>query len=248
MTGDGPPIDSAPRWLCLTAGVAAVFALFHVLSLALGSDRGQAGVVVGAVIIAATLAIERVWFGRGAPTAARELGLGRPRVVGMAVAGGVSGAVLLLVPLYILATGIPLTTMPGWLRLLPGLFAQGGVAEEVLFRGFLFGHLRVGRSFWRAAGLSMLPFSLAHVLMFFTMPWPVALAALLLSIVVSFPLAHLFELGGDTIWPPAVLHFVVQGTVKILVLPEAASVAFPLWWMAASAVMPWSVFLVPRRT
>jgi membrane protease YdiL (CAAX protease family) len=243
-----PRIDSTARWLCLTAGVAGVFALFHALALALGSDRGQAGVIVGAVVVAATLAIERVCFGRGIPTAAREVGLGRPRIIGLVVAAGACGALLLLIPLYMSATGIPLTTMPGWLWLLPGLFAQGGVAEEVLFRGFLFGHLRVGRPFWRAAWLSMLPFSLAHVPMFFTMPWPVALAALLLSIVLSFPLAHLFELGGATVWPPALLHFAVQGTVKVLALPEDAAVAFPMWWMAASAVIPWSVFLVPRRT
>jgi membrane protease YdiL (CAAX protease family) len=44
------------------------------------------------------------------------------------------------------------------------------VAEEVLFRGYLFGHLRRGRSFWRAAVLSMLPFVCVHLLLFFTMP------------------------------------------------------------------------------
>jgi len=29
-------------------------------------------------------------------------------------------------------------------------------------------------------------------------------AALLLSVVLSCPLAHMFELGGGTIWPPAI--------------------------------------------
>ena len=37
---------------------------------------------------------------------------------------------------------------PGWWWLLPGLFAQGGIAQEVLFRGYLFGRIRRGRSFW----------------------------------------------------------------------------------------------------
>jgi hypothetical protein len=47
------------------------------------------------------------------------------------------------------------------------------------------------------------------------MPWPVALAAVLLSVVLSLPFAHLFEVGGATIWAPALLH-----------------------WMAASALLP----------
>ena len=104
---------------------------------------------------------------------------------------------------------------------MPGLFAQAGIAEEVLFRGYLFGHLRRGRSFWRAALLSMLPFVAVHLLLFATMPWPIAAAALLLAVIVAFPLARLYELGGATIWAPALLHFVIQGTVKIVVFPEA---------------------------
>jgi len=127
---------------------------------------------------------------------------------------------------------------------LPGLFGQAGIAEEVLFRGYLFGHLRPGRSFWRAALLAMLPFALVHLLMFLTMPWPVALAALLLSIVLSFPLAHLFELGGRTVWPPALLHFVVQGTAKLVVMSGEEPSTFPIVWMGASAVLPMFVMLI----
>ena len=52
----------------------------------------------------------------------------------------------------------------------------------------------------------MLPFVAVHLLMFFTMPWPVAgLASLLLAVVISFPMAHLYELGNATIWAPALL-------------------------------------------
>ena len=80
------------------------------------------------------------------------------------------------------------------------------------------------------------------------MPWPVALAAILLSIVISFPLAYLFELGGHTVWGPALLHFVIQATVKVIVLPNPAE-SFALVWMIASAVVPLLVFAVklPQR-
>jgi hypothetical protein len=87
----------------------------------------------------------------------------------------------------------------------------------------------------------MLPFVAVHLILFLTMAWPVALASVLLAVIISFPLARLFELGGDTIWPPALLHFVIQGTVKVLVLPSGAE-SFALAWMAASAAIPLLVF------
>ena len=97
----------------------------------------------------------------------------------------------------------------------------------------------------RAASLATLPFAAVHLLMFLTMPWPVAAAALLLSLVLSFPLAALFELGGATIWPPAVVHFVVQGTVKVLSVSGESAAVFPLVWMAASALLPLPVLFHP---
>lgn len=84
--------------------------------------------------------------------------------------------------------------------------------------------------------------------MFATLPWPVALAAVALSAVIGFPLAHLFELGGNTVWPPALVHFAVQGAIKILEIPGDA--LLPILWMAASATIPWLAFLLrrPRET
>jgi hypothetical protein len=78
------------------------------------------------------------------------------------------------------------------------------------------------------------------------MAWPVALAALLLSLALSFPLAYLFELGGGTIWAPALLHFVVQRAVKVVVVSGGSPTIFPIVWMAASALLPYLAFLVPR--
>jgi membrane protease YdiL (CAAX protease family) len=129
---------------------------------------------------------------------------------------------------------------------LPGLFAQAGIAEEVLFRSYLFGQVRVGRTFWRAAALSMLPFVSVHLILFFSMAWPIALASVLLAVAISFPLAYLFELGGKTIWAPALLHFVIQATVKLLLFSHGAE-SFALAWMAASAIVPLLVFTVKAR-
>ena len=53
-------------------------------------------------------------------------------------------------------------------------------------------------------------------------------------------MAWLFELGGS-IWGAALLHWVVQGTVKIVVV-EGAELGFAATWMVASAVLPFAVF------
>ena len=239
-------IRTSSQWMRLLLGLCIVFAVFQWSAVTLGSDRGQAGLVVGALVVAATFSVERLLFDKRFLATVAALGLGRPRVVGLAVAGGICLLLVIGVLLFLRSTGTSAAVASDALLLAPGLFAQAGVAEEILFRGHLFGRLRRGRSFWRAAWLSMIPFVGVHLLLFFTMPLPVALAALLLSAVLSFPLAHLFELGGGTIWPAALLHFVVQGTVKVLVMSGPASSRFPFVWIALSAVLPMLAFVVSR--
>ncbi len=100
--------------------------------------------------------------------------------------------------------------------------------------------------YW-AYSSSSAPFVGVHLILFFSMPWPIAVASLLLAIVISFPLAYLFELGGKTIWAPAVLHFVIQATVKVVVFAHGAE-SFALAWMAASALVPLLIFTVKAPT
>jgi membrane protease YdiL (CAAX protease family) len=238
--------DSAPLHpLRLFLLVAAVFLLFHASAAAFGSDRGQYGLLVAGIVTGATIAIESRLTGRRPREAARLLGLGRPQRRGM-VAAGVVCALLLLIFAALRLLGVAITPLPGGAGLVYGLLAQAGVAEELLFRGFLFGHLRHGRTFGRAVLLSLPPFAAVHTLLFFTMPWPVALAAIGLSLVMSLPLSQLYELGGRTIWAPALLHAVAQGAIKLVVIPESAAVWLPVLWMAAAAVVPMLVFLFPR--
>jgi membrane protease YdiL (CAAX protease family) len=152
---------------------------------------------------------------------------------------------ILVVPAYFLLARTTPATHTGWGWLLPGLFAQAGVAEEVLFRAFLFGNLRRERTFWRAAVLATGPFLLVHLWLFVSLPWAVALASVLLSAAISFPLARLFDAGGGTIWGPALLHAVAQGVPKIVTTREGDA-AFALTWIACCAVLPYVVFLGPR--
>jgi membrane protease YdiL (CAAX protease family) len=222
-----------------------VYALFEIVARALGSDRGQAGVAVAVAVIGATAAVDR-WIGgpREEPWT-RRLGLGAPASAGVVLGGVACALLILVVPAYFALTRETPATHAGWGWLLPGLVAQAGVAEEVLFRAFLFGNLRRGRSFWKAAIVATGPFALVHLWLFVGQPWPVASAAVLLSVAISFPLARLFDAGGGTIWGPALLHAVVQGVPKI-VSADSGDATFGLTWIACSAVLPYVVFLAPR--
>jgi membrane protease YdiL (CAAX protease family) len=235
----------------LFLGLVVVFAMFDRVAAWTGSTYGQAGLLVGALVVAGVLLVERLLFHRPFARGARLVGLGRPAGTGMLAAVVVSLLLLAAFPLYAWLTGARLRLYPGWLLLLPGLFAQAGIAEEVLFRGYLFGHLRQGRGFWQAVLVAVPPFLAVHLPMFFYMPPAVAAAAVLTSLVISFPLARLFELGGGTIWAPALLHWVVQGAIKLLLVADRPSdpeqLRFTLIWLVLSMTLPWLAFAFGRR-
>jgi membrane protease YdiL (CAAX protease family) len=240
-------IETPAAWAKLLAGLTLVFLLFHGCAHWLGSDRGQAGLLVAAVVLATLLAVERLLLGASRRRAVHSLGLGTPDRRGMACALAVTAALLAVIPVFSAATGVPIPLSRGWAGFVPGLFAQAGIAEEALFRAYLFGHLRVTRTFWAAATLSLLPFVAVHLPLFFTMAWPLAAAALVLAAATALPFARLYDLGGATIWAPAVLHTVIQGTVKVIDVPEEWALRFALLWMAASAVLPFAVFAASPR-
>jgi len=65
---------------------------------------------------------------------------------------------------------------------------------------------------------------------------------LALGLFVVFGLFHWLA----TAWAPALLHFVIQGAPKIIVLPGDPAFLL-LVWMVASAVVPMLVFAVRGR-
>jgi membrane protease YdiL (CAAX protease family) len=232
--------------LRLIAGLAAAFVVFDRAAALTGSTLGQAGLLVGALAVGTIAAAERLLFPKPLGAVPAALGFGRPSGRAVVAALAIGAAMLAFFPLFGRATGTPIGLRDGWPLLLPGLVAQGGIAEECLFRGYLFGHLRRERSFWRAAWLSVPPFVAVHLLLFTYMPAPVAAAATLLSLVMSFPLARLYDLGRATIWAPALLHFVAQAAPKLAVVAADRTVAVGVGWMAVCALMPWVAFAVRR--
>lgn len=229
-------------WLKIYAATIALFALMSLSAEALHSYRGEWGLAVGALMLVATLAADYWFFTASWRVSAAELGLGAPRRRGI-IAASIVGAVL-FVFLFAGATLVnaQLTLRADWLWLVPGLLAQAGLAEELLFRGFVYGRISRDREFWRAVALSVAPFALVHLVLFFTMPWPIALASLALSIVMTPALCQLYELGGRTIWAPAILHAVVQGAIKLFDIGGEGANALPLAWIAGCALAPYIAF------
>jgi membrane protease YdiL (CAAX protease family) len=224
------------------AGFFVLWLLLDRSAALLGSMRGEAGLIVCALVLVAAVAVESLFFGKRLRSAMEALGLRRASWRSLVVAVGLAVVLLAFFPIYSLATGARPGLRPDWAWLALGMLAQGGIAEEAVFRGFLFRHFREGRSFARAAWLSMIPFTVVHLLLFLTLDFALALASVALSVVIAFPLAWLFERAGNSVWPPALLHFVIQGAIKLVVAPEASFGTMAVAWMAVAGVVPFAVF------
>jgi membrane protease YdiL (CAAX protease family) len=231
--------------------VAITFVLLYLaldrLAAALGSTRGEWGLVVCAVVLVLAMLCERWLTGARVAASSRALGLGAP--TGRAMLAGAALAALLFASLPLLAnlTGVELELRAhaGWLAL--GMLAQGGVAEETLFRGFMYRHLRSTRSFWRAASLSAVPFAAAHLPLFATLDFTVALLALGVAIASSYPLAWLFDRAGGSIWPGAILHAAIQGGIKLLVDDDPEFQSLAIAWVALGIAAPWASLLLRAK-
>lgn len=74
------------HWPKLIAGLLVVFAAFQWTASLLGSDRGQAGLLIGLLVVTATLGVERLFFQQSFTAAAHALGLGSPALRGLLTA------------------------------------------------------------------------------------------------------------------------------------------------------------------
>jgi membrane protease YdiL (CAAX protease family) len=241
------PKRAWPKTGLVLVGLLVLWLTLHGSASALGSLRGEWGLLVAALVLIVAVAWESLIGGLSIAKAATSLGLKTPTLFPLLGTLAVSAVLICLLPLCRVAFGTPIAVTPSWYLYVPGLLAQAGIAEEVVFRGYLFRHFREGRSFWRAALLSALPFVLVHLFLFATLDAVVALASLALALSLSFPLAWIFEASGNSVWPPALVHFVVQGAIKLVEVPAPDFLPIVTIWMLAGAVLPWILFLVPSR-
>src|SRR4029078_5968130 len=128
-------------------------------------------------------------------TAVRFLGLGRPSRRSIALAAASSSAVLLVYPVAGAVTGEQFALVAGWPWILVGLFAFHGLAEEMVWRGFVFRRLSEGRSFRAAVVWTMPLIAATHLPILFRSGVVVAVGALLVAAVTSVPLSYLYVIG-----------------------------------------------------
>jgi membrane protease YdiL (CAAX protease family) len=209
---------------------------------------GNALLITACVLIAALIA-ELFLFKSKITDLLKLLGFGKPRLKVVVTSLIITVLLLLCYPLITLLTGYKFKIPENWLWLAVGVFALHGIAEEVLYRGFLFRRLREGRSFWKAAWLAVIFFTAAHIPIIINMGILVGGMAVLLAVVSSFPFSYMYEKGGNTIWAPAIVHFAIDTVIPILAAgpQDASSTQAVTLWMAASMVIPYLSFLILKR-
>lgn len=132
-------------WVGFVVGFGLIWATLQLTSSPLPTPLRSVG-ACAATAVCAVVVVVVLWRvpWRAAPAV---LGLGRPAgqrlVVALLVVAVCAVGYLLFTPL----TGLVLGTQDGWLGLLVGVFLFNGVAEELAWRGYVFGRCAAaGRS------------------------------------------------------------------------------------------------------
>jgi membrane protease YdiL (CAAX protease family) len=175
---------------------------------------------VGGIVVS-----ERLIFGTGWARLPRSLGFVRPRRHALVVALIVSVPMWGFLPIFALATGIPLAVSSAWPAILLGVVLVNGVTEEVIHRAFVFGRVRTGRSFAVAASISAAVFALQHLYLVFSIGPIAGGASVLLALCLGFPLAFLFERGGNSLAGPAIVHTSSNAPMMLFASPELTAAA-----------------------
>jgi membrane protease YdiL (CAAX protease family) len=191
-----------------------------------------------AIALAGMAVAERILFGGGWRRVASALGFKQAVRPTLAIALSCSLPMWLFLPVIGWITKTPMSVSAEWLTMLLGVLLLNGLAEEVIHRAFIFGHLRQRYTFATAASISTAIFGLQHAYLLITIGAAAGAASIVLSVLLAWPLALLFEPGGNSIVPPAILHtssnapvmiFVSAGNVDAVLLPHMAVVLVSMY-------------------
>ena len=251
---DEPPPSEKPRPGSLTrvlVGYAVAYAAFEgAAQLTASMELAWSQIAIALAGFVAVLAVEMLLFRQPPRPALIRLGLGRPTAWSLLAAFGLSLLLLAAYPLISWLTGARFVLPPGWPLLALGLFLMNGIAEEMIYRGYLFRHLREGRTFRRAVLLGIVFHAVAHLPILASAGVVVGLSAVLVAVATFAPYAYLFERGRNTVWAPALLHF-ASDTIKLVIgagaLADPAIQTATLLWLLAIATVPYLVFALPPR-
>ncbi|MBL7702977.1 MAG: CPBP family intramembrane metalloprotease [Ferruginibacter sp.] len=198
-------------------------------------------------VLVTVLLLNKLVYGKGIKTSFNDIGLRKTNLPGLVPGIFISAALLCAYPLLGVFLNIDITLADGWQLNIIGLMFTAGVAEEILFRGYLFGGLRRNMNFRKAAFISTICFALAHLVMFTYMDWPVALLSTLLAVATCIPLAFLFEKGNNTVWSPAIVHTAIRTVGLVVTTDEKHFMQFSMLWITACMILPYTVLILYKE-
>ncbi len=187
--------------------------------------------VAGSVVVVG----ERTVFGTRRRDLPSALGLGRPHWPAVGVAGAVGALVFVTYLTGAAALGVDLHLRSNWPVVLVSSMLFHGLAEELVWRGFVFAHLRRITTFRRAVWGSVPLIALTHVSIIAGNGLVVGGLAVVSAAVTCLPMAHLWARGGRTIWAPATLHGLI-GTWQLFERDYPAS--FSMVLVSGSILVP----------
>ncbi len=231
----------------IITGYIILYAVFELTSRLTGDlIKPENAFIVTACVLFCAVTIESLFFKTKLSSIFGKLGFGKPGIKAITASVVITLLLFLCYPVITAITGYKFKLPENWIWLAVGVFALHGIAEEVLYRGFLFRRLREGRSFGKAAWLAVIFFTAAHIPIIINMGILVGGMAVLLAVVSSFPFSYMYEKGGNTIWAPAIVHFAIDTVIPILAAgpQDASSTQAVTIWMAASMVIPYLVFII----
>lgn len=200
-------------------------------------------VVVFVAVLFTILFFNILVYGKTIGTSISDIGLRKTNLSGLVPGIFVSAALLFAYPLLGILLNTNITLADGWQWNTIGLMFTAGLAEEVLFRGYLFGGLRREMSFRKAAIISTIWFAIAHLIMFTYMDWPVAMLSTLLAVATSIPLAFLFEKGNNTLWSPAIVHTAIRTVGLVATTDGKYFMRFSMLWIIVCMVLPYIILI-----
>jgi membrane protease YdiL (CAAX protease family) len=187
---------------------------------------------------------ERVATRRPLAEIATRLGLRRPSARAVLAATVVGGAVVATFVAGAALLGIDLELRSNWPTVLVGALLFHGIAEEIVWRGYVYGRFRRTAMFKTAVLRSMPLIALTHVPIIASNGLGVGTLAVVTAIITCLPFAKLYDRGGNTIWAPAILHGLV-GTWQLFERTFPAQ--FSLVVLIGSIITPLATFAFGDR-
>jgi membrane protease YdiL (CAAX protease family) len=240
-----PAVGTPATWARFLLGFLILWAVLAGASSA--DPAARWGPAILAVVVAASLGVARGLYRMTLREAVRALGLGRPDRRSLTVSAVISALVLLVWPAIALLSGASIPLRTDWPVVLIGILTLHGLAEELIWRGYVFRRLAQGRSFWPAVWWSMPLIAVTHIPIVVTAGPAVGGGAMLVAAVTSIAFSRLYAMGGGTLWAPGLLHAAID-SFKLMVVPAAALTIYPFMIIGFSLVVPLLVLAVPGRS